>query len=149
MEIQWKVIKQTKRNAVSRLLHAKNDKEMITGWKAELNRILQLFTVCSAVFTRPSLTVLFQAELVVNIHVNVSGIRSDVSKILEGAGGQVQSVSARCIQPVDNRRVLTVSQTQTRSAASTANASSTLYLHIAHLESHLPRRRGPVSGATS
>jgi hypothetical protein len=46
-EIQNKVIKQSGRNAVSRLLHASNDKEMIAAWKSELNRILVIFNVCS------------------------------------------------------------------------------------------------------
>jgi hypothetical protein len=50
-EIQGKVIKQSKRNAFSRLLHAKNDKETIAGWKSELNRILHVFTVRSVIFT--------------------------------------------------------------------------------------------------
>jgi hypothetical protein len=49
-EIQRKVIKQSGRNAVSRLLHAKSDKETIAGWKLELNRILQVFNVRSVVF---------------------------------------------------------------------------------------------------
>ena len=49
-EIERKVIKQSKRNTVSRLLHARNDKEKIAGWKLELNSILQLFTVRSVIF---------------------------------------------------------------------------------------------------
>jgi hypothetical protein len=51
-EIQKKVMKQSERNAVSRLLHAKNDKETIASWKLELNRILQVFNVRSVVLTR-------------------------------------------------------------------------------------------------
>jgi hypothetical protein len=43
-----------------------------------------------------------------NIHVNVSDIRDDVSKIREGIGGQVQSVSASCFQSIVNRRCLQV-----------------------------------------
>jgi tetratricopeptide (TPR) repeat protein len=49
--------------------------------------------VCPAVCIWPSLIVLFQAEVVVNIHVNLSDMRGDVSKIQEGFSGQVQSVS--------------------------------------------------------
>jgi hypothetical protein len=107
-EIQTKVIKQSGRNAVSRLLHAKDDKETIVGWKSELNRILHVFNVRSVAFARPSLIVLFQTELIMNIHVNVSDIRDDVSKIREGIGGQVQLVSASCIQSIVNRRCLQV-----------------------------------------
>jgi len=48
-EIQRKVIKQSGRNAASRLLHAKNDKETIAAWKSDLDRILRIFNVCSIV----------------------------------------------------------------------------------------------------
>ena len=47
-EIQRKVIKRSKRNAVSRFVHAKNDKEIIAGWGLGPNRILRVFNVCSA-----------------------------------------------------------------------------------------------------
>jgi hypothetical protein len=46
-EIQRKVIKRSRRNVVSRLLHSKNDKEVITTWKSDLNRILHIFNVGS------------------------------------------------------------------------------------------------------
>jgi hypothetical protein len=44
-EIQREIIKKGKRSAVSRLLHAKNDKEMIAAWKLDLNKILLIFNV--------------------------------------------------------------------------------------------------------
>jgi len=44
-EIQKKIIKQSRRNPAARLLYAKNDKETITAWKSDLNRILQVFNV--------------------------------------------------------------------------------------------------------
>ena len=46
-EIQRKITKQSGRHAVSRFLHAKNDKEAITGWKSDLNGILNVFNVRS------------------------------------------------------------------------------------------------------
>ena len=49
-EIQRKVIKQSGRNAVSRLVHAANDKETIAAWKLDLNRILHVFNVRCATF---------------------------------------------------------------------------------------------------
>ena len=58
-EIQEKIIEKRGRNLVSRLFHAKDDKEAIGGWKLDLNRILHVFNVCSVVFTRLSLTVPF------------------------------------------------------------------------------------------
>ena len=39
------IMKQGKRNVVSRHVHAKNDKDKITGWKSDLVRILQVFNV--------------------------------------------------------------------------------------------------------
>ena len=44
-EIQRKVIKKGKRNAVSRLLHAKSDKDTIATWRSDLNGILLVFNV--------------------------------------------------------------------------------------------------------
>ena len=93
------MIKQSGRNAVSRLFHAKSDKETIAGWKAELNRILLVFNVRSIALAWPSLIVSFQTELVVNIHVAVSDIRHDVSKIREENSGQVRSVSVITLAP--------------------------------------------------
>ena len=47
-----KIVKQGKRNAVSRHLHARNDKDKIAGWRLDLNRILHVFNVRSAVSVR-------------------------------------------------------------------------------------------------
>ena len=93
-EIQRKVTKQSKRNAVSRIVQARNDKDTIAAWKLELGRILQVFNVRSVIFTWPSLTAPFQTELAMNTHVTVSDIQHDVSRIREVIGGQVHSVSA-------------------------------------------------------
>ena len=92
---------------VSRLFHAKSDREIIASWKAELNRILLVFNVRSIVLAWSSLTVSFQTELVVNIHVAVSDIRHDVSKIREESSGQVRSVSASHTRSIFGR-ILTV-----------------------------------------
>ena len=46
-EIQDRVIKKSRRNVASRIWHARNDKEIIAGWKSELNRILVVFNVRS------------------------------------------------------------------------------------------------------
>jgi hypothetical protein len=48
-EIQSKVTKKGKRNAVSRIFHAKNDKETIATWKSDLSKILLVFNVSSVV----------------------------------------------------------------------------------------------------
>ena len=46
-EMQQKVDKQGKRNAVFRFMMAKGDKDKITAWKQELVRILHVFNVRS------------------------------------------------------------------------------------------------------
>jgi hypothetical protein len=90
-EIQEIVTKKSERNALFRFVNANSDKEKIAGWKWKLRDLLQLFTVCPVVFPWSSLIVLFQAEVVLNTHVNVS-------KIQEGISGQVQPVSTSWIQ---------------------------------------------------
>ena len=96
-EIQGRIVEKGQRNLLSRLVHAKNDKDTIAAWKLDLNRILHVFNVSSADFTWSPLIVSFQTELIVNIHVTVSDMRQDMSKIREEIGGQVQSVSSSCI----------------------------------------------------
>ena len=77
-EIQKNVVKQSKRNPVSRLFHAKSDKETIATWRLELNRILHVFNVRSIASVWPLLTVCFQTELAMNTHIVVSGIHHNV-----------------------------------------------------------------------
>ena len=120
-EIHRKVIKQSGRNAASRILQAANDKDTIAAWKLDLDRILQVFNVRSIVPSWSSLTVSIQTELIMNTHIaisdmrhdvlgirtDVSGIRGDVLKIREDIGGKVRSVSASCIRSIEDRRMLT------------------------------------------
>ena len=77
--IQKKIVKQGKRNVVSRHLHAKDDKERIATWRSDLNRILHVFNVRPAVPVWPVLTFRPQTELAINTHVIVSDIRHDVT----------------------------------------------------------------------
>ena len=62
-EIEKKIIKMGKRNAVSRLLHAKNDKEAIETWRRDLNRVLLIFNVSTLSTVFDLLTVSFQTKL--------------------------------------------------------------------------------------
>jgi len=77
-EIQRKIVKRGKRNLISRLFHAKNDKETIATWRLGLNRVLHVFNVRSTIYTRPVLNVRLQTELGINTHVVVSDIHEDV-----------------------------------------------------------------------
>ena len=106
-EIQKNITKRGKRNGVSRMFQAKNDKETIATWRSDLNRILHVFNVRSIPPARPLLTVYFQTELAINTSVVVSGVHRDVlttqaivSNIhrnmvegQEGTDGKIQSVS--------------------------------------------------------
>ena len=80
-DIQRKVIKQGKRNAVSRLFHAKNDKEVIATWRLDLNRILHIFNVRWVVSAWTLLIVHLQTELAINTHVAVTDIHDGVTNM--------------------------------------------------------------------
>ena len=64
---------------ISRHFHSRNDKEMIVGWRLDLNRILHVFDVRSLAFTRRLLTIHFQTELSITTHVIVSDVHQGVS----------------------------------------------------------------------
>ena len=58
-EIQEKVIEKDKRDLVSRVLHAKNDKQAIAAWRSDLIRLFSIFNVRSVGSIRQALTVSF------------------------------------------------------------------------------------------
>ena len=92
-EIQKKAIKRSKRNPVSRLLHAKNDKDAIAAWKLDLDRILRVFNACYVFAMRLLLTVHMQTELAINNHTMISEIHRNLLKGQESPDDQHQSVS--------------------------------------------------------
>jgi hypothetical protein len=103
VEIEVKIIKRSKRHTVSRLLHAKNDKETIAGWKSDLTKILLIFNVSSLISVWPSLTVHSQTELAINTNVTVTSTHifvSDMHRVImenqRGTNGNDQSVSQTC-----------------------------------------------------
>jgi len=63
---------------ISRLAHAKSDKETIATWRSDLNRILLVFNVRSVFFLWLLLIVYSQTELAINTHVAVLNIHHDV-----------------------------------------------------------------------
>jgi len=93
--IQEKIIKKGGRNPLSRLVHAKNDKETIATWSLDLNRILHVFNVCFVTSVWPLLiiTVHSQTELAINTHVIVSDIRRDMLRGQGKTDDQPRSVS--------------------------------------------------------
>jgi len=119
-EIQKAVIKQGRRNVVSRHLHAKNDKEKIAAWKLDLNRILHVFNVRPIISVRQLLTRHSQTELVINTHITVSETHAIVSEIHRTVVKGQESNDSRNLLVSDTRTStelpLTTAQTQTRSA---------------------------------
>ena len=92
--IRNKIVKTGKRGAASRLLHAKNDRDTITGWKQDLNRILQIFNVRSFGSVRLLLTASFQTELAINTHMMVADMHRNAPTGQEGSTSQRPTVSA-------------------------------------------------------
>ena len=77
-EIQRNIVKRGKRNGVTRMFHAKNDKETIATWRLDLNRILHIFNVRSITSVWPLSADHLQTELAINTNVAVSDIRHEV-----------------------------------------------------------------------
>ena len=105
-EIQRKMIKQSGRSAVSRLVHAKADGGTIAAWKLDLDRFLRVFNVRLDAIAWISLIVPFQTKLAMNTNITVSDIHRGMSKMI--GGGQVHSESVSHIQPIDSMGMLTV-----------------------------------------
>jgi len=55
-EIQRNIIKKGERGFLSKIFHAKNDKEVIAAWRVELNMVLHVFNVRWVGCFRQSLT---------------------------------------------------------------------------------------------
>ena len=85
-------MKQEKRKAVSRALRGMGDKDKILAWRRDLNRILQVFNVCSIYSVLRALITTSQTELVINTHVLVA----DIHRL--ALGGQEDNTSGQ--QPV-------------------------------------------------
>ncbi|KAF9792079.1 hypothetical protein BJ322DRAFT_10503 [Thelephora terrestris] len=77
-EIERNVKKQSKRNAASRLFHAKNDQAKIAGWASDLNKILQIFNTELAIDT--NVTASNTHNVVSDTHNVVSGTQNVVSE---------------------------------------------------------------------
>ena len=78
-EIQRNILKQGKRNAISRHFHKKSDSEAIAAWRSDFNRILHVFSVRSSTFVGLLLTFPYQTELEVNARVTDVGVSHDVA----------------------------------------------------------------------
>ena len=92
-DVQKKIVKQGKRNAVSQLLHAKKDKDMIAACRREVNRILRIFNVRSVDAVWRLLSNSFQTELSISTHTILLDIRRNALAGQESTDSQHQSVS--------------------------------------------------------
>jgi len=100
MEIRQNITKKGKQGIVSRLFHSKNDKEMITAWKSDLNGALLVFNVSFVLCVRPPLRAWFQTELVINIHVDVVDTRTVVTDVRR----DVKDAHTVCLQRPSRRQ---------------------------------------------
>ena len=153
-EIHEKILTQSKRNAVSRHFHAKQDKEKIMAWGSDLNRILHVFNVRSIISVWRSLILHSQTELAINTHVIVSDTHTMVAELRrtmvrgqDGDDGGNLLVSDTLVPPTIEPP-LTISQAQIRSVSSTTNGSDISHPHSAHPVNLLPQRRRHVSDVT-
>ena len=99
-EIRSKVIKHSKRNAFSRHLLAKSDKEKIAAWRVDLEKIVRNFNVRSIVTIWRLLTLDSQTALAINTNVIVSNINRI---LVESQGGN----SSRNLTVSDARSLFT------------------------------------------
>jgi len=91
-EAQKNIVKRRKRNIISRLFHAKDDKEAIAIWSLELDRVLHVFDVRSVTSVRPVLTFRSQNEFVTNTHHDVKAAHDTVSDVNHNVPNTVPNV---------------------------------------------------------
>ena len=135
--IQRRIAKQSKRNAILRHLHAKNDKEKITAWRLDLIRILHVFNVRYIASVWLLLTPNFQTELTINTHVTVSEIHHDVVNTHTIVSELEHNVTSTQIMVSDIHR--TVVKGQEGGGASNLLVSGTRAELITEQHSLLPR----------
>ena len=86
-QIQRSAVEPDKRNFISRIFNAKKDKETVAAWRSELDRIVHVFEVRSALHSLPALLIVhLQTELAIHTHLAVSDVREDVGDIRVDVG---------------------------------------------------------------
>ena len=101
-----KVVKQGKRNSVSRFFRSKGDKDKIAVWRYDLIRILQVFNVRSAGSIGSHSLTSMQTELIINTNMMVADMHRNALTGQEGASGRNDSVCVTYDPP--KVRMLTV-----------------------------------------
>ena len=86
-QIQRSAVEPDKRNFISRIFNAKKDKDTIAAWRSELDRIVHVFEVRSALHSLHALLMVhLQTELAIHTHSAVSDVREDVGDIRVDVG---------------------------------------------------------------
>ena len=141
-----KVEKRGGRNRGSRLFHARNDKDKIAAWRAELDRILLVFNVRSVAFTWLSLIVPFSDR--VELKYSCGSFRHS-RRCVEDPGGDQWSASSGKSQftPLTRNGCLQLSRPNLGQQPRCSKNGPAPYLHLnlACPENHLPRHWVPVS----
>lgn len=109
-EIKRDIIVLNGRSTIANVVYSKSNKEKIAAWRAELDRILQVFKVRSITTLSASLIIRLQTELAINTNVTVTDIQCDIAntkaivsdthrmvKRSERTDGRNASVSGRCV----------------------------------------------------
>ena len=83
-QIQKSAVEPDKRNPLSRVFNAKNDKDRVTAWRSDLDRILHIFEVRSTAHSLQTLlTVHLQTELALHTHVAISDVHEEIANTRE------------------------------------------------------------------
>jgi hypothetical protein len=137
-EIQRRVVKQSKRNAIYRVFKLRGDKCRISTWKLELDKALRAFNVRSVRFVYSPLNVLLQTELSIHTHLVVSDVRRDV------VNTQAMVSDVRCDISKTNA-IVSAGATNTNTAL--ANMHNVILQGVANTEVIISKLQGDVSGA--
>ena len=148
-DIQSEVAKRG-RNAVSRFIPVRVDKNKIAAWRQGLARALQAFDVRSIGSTGDSRTYHpspLKTEPAFNTHTMIADIRRDVLGENEGTSDQSHSVSVTCY--LSTPECLSLLDSSEVSDTKYYGGLRSYFLIAPILVNYLPRRRGTFSDATS
>ena len=100
--IQESAVEPDKRNSLSRIFNAKNDKGTVAAWRSDLDRILHVFEVRTTDHSLPTLLkVRLQTELALHTHAAVSNVHEVVANT-QGVVANTHGVVANIHEVVAN-----------------------------------------------
>ena len=136
-EIQKNIIEWGRRNALSRMFHAKNDKGTIATWRVGLNTILHVFNVCGITLGRLPLTADFQTELAINTNVAISDVHHDVLNTSVAVSDVNRNVlNTKAIVSDIHRTIVESQESQDGTDGKNQPVSATLLLRSFRINAH-------------